>query len=452
MKHWGTTLKTLHRRDGGRELGPRVKDDGANRPSSDHRIAYLLSRYPAVSHTFLLEEVLGLRLRGIHIETASINPPDRTFEDLPLREAEEAKKTHYVQGGSRLRAAWTLIWIALRQPAVVHRGVKMILSIRDLTLRHRLYWFFYLAEALLVGHWMRKRGLKHLHVHFGGPVASVGLLASAAFKLPFSLTIHGPEELLDTSSNHLREKVEQASFIFCISDFCRSQLYLLMTQEHWRKCHVLRLGANPATLSKTHHCKIRDGAPLQVVCIGRLVAAKGHRTLLQALLLLRDRAITMQLTLIGGGPEMRSLQDFVHTYSLSDCVTFTQALSHNEALAYLRQADLFVLASFAEGIPVALMEAMALGIPCISTFVAGIPELIQDGVQGLLVPPGNPQAFADALYTLAKDDFRRLEMGEAARKQVVEQYNMPRNHEKLANTFKHLMAGHGRRAASEVQT
>ena len=445
-------LKTLQRREIDVERGLGATDDRARHPSPDHRMAFLLSRYPAISHTFLLEEVLGLRLRGLHLETASINLPDRKIQDLPPREADEAKKTYYIQGGSRLSAVWTLVCILMRQPAAASRGVKTILGIRDLTLRRRLYWFFYLAEALLVGHWMGERGLKHLHVHFGGPVASVGLLASAAFQLPFSLTIHGPEELLDTSLNHLREKIEQASFVFCISDFCRSQLYLLVSQEHWRKFHVLRLGVDPAILSRTRPRTTRDGAALQAVCIGRLVAAKGHRTLLQALLLLRDHAITMHLVLIGGGPEMQSLQEFVQTHELSACVTFTHALSHDEALAYLRRADLFVLASFAEGIPVALMEAMALGIPCVSTCVAGIPELIQDGVQGLLVPPGNAQAFADALYSLAREESRRLEMGKAARRKVVEQYNLPCNHERLADTFEHLLTVHRQQAGFEVQT
>ena len=323
----------------------------------------------------------------------------------------------------------------------VGRGVKTVLRIRHLAAHQRLYWFFYLAEALLLGQWMLKQGLKHLHVHFGGPVASVGLLASSAFQIPFSLTIHGPEELLDTSSNHLREKIERADFIFCISDFCRSQLYALVSQEHWHKFHVLRLGVHSAAFPKPVRLRTRDGTALRAVCIGRLVAAKGHRTLLEALQLVQDRAIAMHLVLIGAGPEMQPLQDFVRNHQLSDRVTFTGALSHDEALAHLRRADLFVLASFAEGIPVALMEAMALGIPCVSTFIAGIPELIRDGVEGLLVPPGNAQAFADALEFLAGERSRRRTIGKAARRKVVDQYNLSNNHERLTTTFTQLLTG-----------
>lgn len=445
------TLETLQHSNVGAERGLGAADDRARPAPCGVPVAYLLSRYPAISHTFLLEEVLGLRARGLHIETASINPPDRSLSDLPPREAEEARRTFYLQGNSHLRAIWTLVSILLGQPAAVFRGVRTVCGIHNLTARKRLYWLFYLAEALLLGRWMAAQGLKHLHVHFGGPVASVGLLASAAWKIPFSLTIHGPEELLDVTSNHLREKVERASFVICISDFCRSQLYQLVSEEHWGKLQVVRLGVNPANFLPEIYPSHRSGCgALKAVCIGRLVSAKGHRTLLEALLILQDLAVPMQLTLIGDGPEMDRLQDFVTIHRLSACVTFTQALSHHEALARLRGADLFVLASFAEGIPVALMEAMALSIPCVSTFVAGIPELIRDGVEGLLVPAGNAQALAEALLVLSRENSRRLSMGEAARKRISDEYNLPNNHERLANAFERRLMAHGQHDPTEA--
>ena len=438
------TLETLEQRDVEVERGFEAAAGRARRAPSKVRIAYLLSRYPAISHTFLLQEVLGLRARGLHIETASINPPDRSLSALPLREADEARQTYYVQGSSRLKELSTLVSIFLCQPAAVFRGIKAVCGTRNLTARKRVYWLFYLAEALLLGRWMREQDLEHLHVHFGGPVASVGLLASAAWRIPFSLTIHGPEELLDVTSNHLREKIERASFVVCISDFCRSQLYQLVPQEHWGKLQVVRLGVDPAHFLPAVCALPRGGhQAFKAVCLGRLVSAKGHRTLLEALLILRDHAVPIRLTLIGNGPEMDQLQDFVQTHHLSECVTFTQALSHDQALAHLRGADLFVLASFAEGIPVALMEAMALGIPCVSTFVAGIPELIRDGVEGLLVPAGNAQALAEALLALYKDGPRRVSMGEAARRRILDQYNLPNNHERLAEAF-------GQRLRTEV--
>jgi glycosyltransferase involved in cell wall biosynthesis len=287
---------------------------------------------------------------------------------------------------------------------------------------------------------MEERDLNHLHIHFGGPVASVGMLVAAAWQVPYSLTIHGPEELLSVDAHHLREKVEQASFVFCISDFCRSQLYQLTEPSEWGKFHVIRLGVDPVTLnpkSRSFSVSSMYSPPrtLELVCIGRLVPAKGHRTLLEAVRQLRDRGVYLRVTLIGSGTELTRLQNFVTAYGLDHAVTFTSALSHAQTLALLRKADIFALASFAEGIPVALMEAMSLGVPCVSTSVAGIPELIRAGVDGLLVPPANPLALADALESLVLDGDLRKSLGTSARQRVISQYNLPLNQELLAQTF-----------------
>ena len=401
------------------------------------RVAYLLSRYPAISHTFFLHEVLGLRARGMDIETASINPPDRSLAALPPAERAEAAATYYVQGAGKLASVLTLLGTALRHPVVLGRGLATVLRVPRLTLVRRLFWLLYLAEALLVGRWMHRRGLRHLHVHFGGAVASVGMLTAAAWGLPYSLTIHGPEELLNVDAYHLREKVHAAQFVFCISDFCRSQLCLLVPPAEWPKLEVVRLGVDPVLLtpsSRTTPAGEEDRV-LELVCTGRLVAAKGHTILLEAVRLLRDRGVPLKVTLVGGGEQAQALEDFVAQHGLEDRVTFAGALSHAATLTLLRRADLFALASFAEGIPVALMEAMALGLPCVSTTVAGIPELIRSGVDGLLVPPANVAALADALEALAMDARLRRTLGAAARQRVIARYNLPLNQELLAQAF-----------------
>ncbi len=401
------------------------------------RVAYLLSRYPAVSHTFFLHEVLGLRARGMHIETASINAPDRLLKDLPRMEAIEAESTFYIRSGKMTTLVLGVLTAILRHPAAFSRGVTALLKIRNLTLRQRVMWLFYLAGAMLVGNWTEERGLNHLHIHFGGSVASVGMLAAAAWQIPYSLTIHGPEELLSVDAHHLREKIEHASFVFCVSDFCRSQLYQLTPPAEWGKFHVIRLGVDPITLNPKSRSHSVASAPrtLELVCTGRLVPAKGHRTLLEAVRQLRDRGVLLKVTLIGSGSELTRLQNFTVAYGLDHAVTFTSALSHAETLAHLRKADIFALASFAEGIPVALMEAMSLGLPCVSTSIAGIPELIRAGVDGLLVPPANPQALADAIESLVLDSTLRRKLGSSARQRVISQYNLPLNQELLAHTF-----------------
>jgi glycosyltransferase involved in cell wall biosynthesis len=148
------------------------------------------------------------------------------------------------------------------------------------------------------------------------------------------------------------------------------------------------------------------------------------------------------VTLIGGGPELPRLEQYVLENHLADTVNFTQALSHPETLAQLKRADVFALASFAEGIPVALMEAMSFGLPCVSTYIAGIPELIRSGIDGLLVPPANAVALANALEIVIGDPVLRRSLGASARQRIINQYNLPLNQELLAHTFKQKTESH----------
>lgn len=404
------------------------------------RLGYLLSQYPARSHTFFLNEILGLRARGLGIETASINPPDRARTDLPAQESVEASHTFYVKEVSRTHALVAICGTAVKQPSVLARGLRAVWRAPSLSLRQRAFWLFYLAEAILVGRWMRERGLSHLHVHFGGAVATVGMLASIAWRIPYSLTIHGPEELLDPNGYQLPAKLSQASFVLCISDFCREELRRITPPAEWSKFAVIRLGVDPLLLAPqpTPPRDVRPG--LTLVCVGRLVQEKGHRILLHALHLLRARGVELHAVLIGTGPLYAELQRTVEAQGLNDLVTFTSGLSHAETLAHVRNADIFALASFAEGVPVALMEAMSLGVPCVSTTIAGIPELICPGADGLLVPPGEPAAFADALETLARDESLRDRLGSAGRQRVIDEYNLPLNLERLAHHFRECLA------------
>jgi colanic acid/amylovoran biosynthesis glycosyltransferase len=415
---------------------PEVQSANEKTARARLRLAYLLSRYPAISHTFFLHEVLGMRARGLHIETASVNEPDRALEALPAEEAAEAQHTFYLKAGGA-GALLTLVSILVQHPRVLLRGLRALFRLRQMTLRERFFSFFYLAEAMLLGRWMREQRLTHLHVHFGGAVAMVGMLAASAWNIPYSLTIHGPEELLDVSAYHLRDKLMAAAFIVCISDFCRSQLCRLLPPEEWAKLHVVRLGVDPMLLQPP----VRPSLPLdpirpfELVCTGRLVPDKGQSVLLQALALLHGRGIPLHATLIGGGVDEARLKLLARELGIANDVRFTSALSHADTLACLRRADIFALPSFAEGVPVALMEAMSLGIPCVSTSIAGIPELIRTGRDGLLVAPGDTLALADALEALLKDQALRRSLAASGRQRVIECYNLPLNQELLAGVF-----------------
>lgn len=402
------------------------------------RVAYLLSRYPAVSHTFFLKEVLGLRQRGLSIEVASINPPDRPKDKLPAVEAVEADQTLYIKSGSKATLALNVLRIACTNPGVALRGMRAALKLGGLDIKAHAFSLFYWAEALLVGDWMRRRDLHHLHVHFGGAVATVGMLTAQAWNIPWSVTLHGPDEFFDQDAFYLRQKIDSAAFVICISDFCRSQVLRIAPATHDSRLEIVRLGVDCEKLQPRADSS-RGAEPVRLVCTGRLVAAKGHFILIHAVADLLASGLSIELVLIGDGAERRALETLCRQANIDAHVHFRGAMAHDPTLSEVAQADIFVLASFAEGLPVALMEAMALGVPCVSTIIAAIPELIVDGVNGRLVPASNWQALAVALRSLAEDEAMRQQLGAVARATVVEQYNLGLNLDRLADVWRHRL-------------
>ncbi|HEX3470420.1 MAG TPA: glycosyltransferase [Silvibacterium sp.] len=401
------------------------------------RIAYFLSQYPAVPHTFFLNEILGLRSLDFEIETASVNPPDRSLSQLPSVEAEEAHRTYYLKRIHAWKAFCILATVTFVRPGVILHGLKAAVSLGNWGLYRKLYAFFYMIEAILLGHWMHKRGLHHLHAHFGGPVSTVAMIAAEAWQFDYSLTIHGPEEFYEVDLCYLRRKIERAKFIFCISDFCRSQLMKCCDPALWDKIHVVRLGVDLEEFRPTSR---EASLPLQIVCVGRLVPAKGQHILLRAFSLLRSKGHPLHLTLVGDGPDRPSLEREVAELSLTEQVTFRGAINHDQVREQIARADVFAMASFAEGIPVALMEAMATQIPCVSTNVAGIPELIRDNVDGLLVPPSSAESLAAAIESLVLDPIMRERLSTSARARVIERYNLADNLKVLASAFESCLS------------
>jgi colanic acid/amylovoran biosynthesis glycosyltransferase len=401
------------------------------------KLVYLLSRYPAVSHTFFLNEVLELRKLGLAIEVASINIPDRSVSAMPEVESQEAEKTFYIKSAGAARAARIVAKTLLTHPRVFARGLVAALRLGRWDLSALLFALFYFAEALILGEWMRTRGHNQLHIHFCGPVATVGLLTSVAWGFPYSLTVHGPDEFYDVEKFYLRQKVEHAKFILCISDFCRSQLMRIAAPKHWDKMHVVRLGIDPAVFLSTRQ-KREPSRELEILCVGRLVPSKGQIILLRACDLLLAQGYSFRVRFVGAGPNSDYLEVFAAEKRIP--VVFEGARTHEETRQLLGNSDIFALASFAEGVPVALMEAMAMEIPCVSTCVAGIPELIRDGLDGLLVPASSASALASALQRLIEDMPLRRKLGVAGRKRVCEHYNLPRNVYALSLVFNQYLS------------
>jgi glycosyltransferase involved in cell wall biosynthesis len=356
---------------------------------------------------------------------------------MPEIQAIEADSTYYIKATGVSHALWISGKTLLTRPRVFFRGAEAALKMGRGNIVPTCFALFYFVEALILGDWMRLRGLRHLHIHFCGPVATVGMLASISWRFPYSLMVHGPDEFYDVDKFYLRQKIERAQFVFCISDYCRSQLMRIASPQHWDKMQVVRLGVDPDRFVPATQEESSERVP-EIICVGRLVPSKGQLILLRACALLLSRGYGFQVRIVGDGPDRSQLEAYAAEKGIA--VVFEGARSHEETRALLGKADIFALSSFAEGVPVALMEAMAMEIPCVSTSIAGIPELIRDGFNGLLVPASSSAAFASALQLLLDDPGLRRSLGVAGRKYVADHYNLRINVSQLASLFRNFAA------------
>lgn len=396
-------------------------------------LAYLTSTYPTLSMSFFLREVIELRAMGIRIDVASVNMPDRPAEQLTVEESIEARNTYHLKKHGLKGAIVANGKTLLTNFGGYCRGVRMVFRLSGLDLKGLFYHHMYFIEALMVGIWMKQKRLHHVHVHLGSQAATVGLYVRTIFGVGFSITVHGPDEFYDAKGQHLTEKIAAADFICCISFFCRSQLMKFSPYSDWHKLIVSRLGVNTAEFSPK---PLRDAPePFSILCVGRLVPAKGQHQLIDAVERLARQGRRVRLHLVGGGPDDVSLRQRVSQFEDPGTVVFEGPVNHDRIRALYDAADLFCIPSFAEGIPIVLMEAMASGIPCVTTQIAGIPELIRTGIDGLLVAPSDLDGLTDALATLMDDQALRDRLSKSGRQRILEYYDLRRNVEQLAVTF-----------------
>jgi glycosyltransferase involved in cell wall biosynthesis len=395
-------------------------------------MAYLISRYPAISHTFILREIDMLRRLGFEIYTASINAVDRQPEQLTAQEQAEVANTFYVKPSGIWGVLKAHVKTIFTHPIWYAKGLKFALGLGKTDLHKILYAFFYFVEAVMVGQWMRSNKVNHLHVHFGRAGATVGLIAKHTFPIEFSMTIHGPDEFYNVDDNYLAQKILDAKFICCISNFARSQLMMLSQPSEWDKFEISPLGVDPEVF------KLRDiVAPsdvFEILCVGRLVPVKGQFILLNAVRQLLAEGRRIKLRYIGDGPDRARLENMVADSQLNEHIIFEGAVNQDDILQFYQSADIFTIASFAEGVPVVLMEAMMMGIPCVTTHITGIPELIGQG-EGLLVAPSDEEGLAEAIRKLMDDENLYKQIAQAGHDSVMARYELSKNTERLAAIF-----------------
>ncbi len=423
---------------------PKNMSDLLNPAPQPTSMAYLVSQYPTLSMIFVLREVLQLRKRGFRIDVASINDPDREPEALTADERSESSRAFYVLAQGVSGALKAHLLALLSSPTAYMRGLALVFRLGGLDAKRLFKNGVYFTESLIVGQWMQRVGQTHLHVHLGSQAATVGLFVKSVYGFGYSLTVHGPDEFYDALGQYLAEKIKAADFIVCISHFARSQLMKLSPHSEWSKLHVSRLGVDPAVFVPRWTLPA-EGQMFEVLCVGRLTPAKGQHLLIDAIGMLHRRGLRVVLRLVGGGVDDASLKEQVQQQQLQDTVIFEGPINQDRIREFYARAHCFCIPSFAEGIPVVLMEAMAMGIPCVTTHITGIPELIVHGESGILVAPSDVQGLADALARLMSDPALCNGISVQGRKRVTAHYHLHENAEGLARLFSEQVPAFGQR-------
>jgi colanic acid/amylovoran biosynthesis glycosyltransferase len=403
------------------------------------RIAYLVNQYPKVSHTFIRREIHALERQGVDVIRISLRGWNEPLTDAD--DFEERIRTRYVLKEGALSLGIAALQIGLRSPLKFWQALTLTIRMARRSERPLLVHLVYLVEACRIMLWLEQDNATHIHAHFGTNSAEVAMFVNLLGGLPWSFTVHGPEEFDKPRALSLAEKVQRAAFVVAVSSFGRSQIFRTVHHTHWPKVHVVRCGLE-RNFFADQDCQTSSKS---LVCIGRLCEQKGQLLLVEAVRLLRQNGTEVKLILAGDGELRREIEDLIRHHKLEENIEITGWVSSQEVRQYLLAARALVLPSFAEGLPIVIMEAMALRRPVISTFVAGIPELVSNGEHGWLVPAGDLEALAGAMQNcLVASHYTLNTMANSAFEKVTELHDIDQQAAKLEKLFRitgHIVLG-----------
>ncbi|AHD14496.1 MULTISPECIES: glycosyltransferase [unclassified Pseudomonas] len=396
------------------------------------RIAYFINQYPKVSHSFIRREILALERQGVEVQRIALRGWDAELQDA--EDSSEQARTRYVlQRG--IKGLLAPAWQVLRaQPRRFFQALWLAMRLGLRADRAWPYHLVYLAEACQVLQWLQAGEAKHVHAHFGTNSTEVVMLANVLGGPAYSFTVHGPEEFDKPQFLHMGEKVRRAAFVAAVSSYGRSQLFRWVAHDHWAKVKVVHCG-----LERSFHEVAPVGVPTapRLVCVGRLCEQKGQLLLIEAARVLAARSIAFELVLAGDGEMRGQIEALIARHGLKQQVRITGWLSSAQVREEILAARALVLPSFAEGLPVVIMEAMALRRPVLTTYVAGIPELVRPGENGWLFPAGAVDELAAAMADCLAQPAEALQrMGEAARQRVLQRHDIDTEAARLASYFK----------------
>lgn len=393
-------------------------------------IGYLINQYPKVSHTFIRREIAALEALGHIVERFTLRATKERLPDEDDRA--EIARTRAVLSVGVLGLMGALLKCAVTRPIRLWRALVLTLKIGWRSERGLVINLIYLAEACVLLGWVENR-IRHLHAHFGNNPATVAMLCHALGGPPFSFTPHGPEEFDRPELIAMTEKIERAAFVAAVSSFGRSQLYRWCGYRYWPKIQIIHCGLGQAILDS-------EVAPIaadrRLVCVARLGEQKGQLVLIEAAAKLAASGTPFELVLVGEGELRPEIQRQIAHHGLGDRVRITGWMDHHGVKKEIEAGRVFILPSFAEGLPVAIMEAFAYGRPVLSTYIAGIPELVLPGENGWLVPAGSVDKLAEAMRQALETPIEEImRMGRQGKLRVKERHDIRASAQRLSDLF-----------------
>lgn len=399
------------------------------------RIAYLINQYPKVSHSFIRREILALERQGLAIHRFSLRGWEGDLVDA--EDFVERERTRYILQRGVPGLLRSVLEIKLTSPIRYIKALALAFRMSRRADRSLPYHLIYLAEACRLALWLKRDGITHLHAHFGTNSAEVAMLASELSGVPYSLTIHGSEEFDKPEFIGLPEKLRRTTFVAAITSYCRSQLYRHLPYAQWSKVHIVHCGLEPAFYNNVD--MTLPERP-RFICVGRLCEQKGQQILVEAAAILARKGIAFELVLAGDGEMRREVEALIAKHSLQSRVRITGWISSDQVKQEILDSRAMVMASFAEGLPVVIMEAMSLQRPILSTWITGVPELVIDGENGWLYPPGSAEELAQAMERcLATSAEELTRMGRLARARVLERHDIDHEVARLQQLFQQAL-------------
>ncbi len=368
------------------------------------RIAYLVNQYPYPSGTFIRREIEAMEHLGLQVFRYSLRQTNVKLTDP--KDLMEASRTRIVLDLGPLGLVGSFASAVATRPLKLLRATALAIRVGWRSDRGLLHHFAYLFEACQLVRWLADDSIEHLHAHYGTNSAAVAMLCHELGGPAYSFTSHGPDEFDKPQFLHLGEKVARSKFAIAISEYGRSQLYRWTNHRHWHKIKVVHCGLDRTYL--TQEPTLLSLAP-RLLFIGRLAEQKGTLLLIEAAKLLKERSVVFELVLVGDGPLRSELQSLIKEYQLDEEVRLVGWKNDQEVRSEIQSSRALVMASFAEGLPVVIMESLALGRPVISTNIAGVAELVQPGISGWLVPAGDVASLAATMQEVLETPLDTLQ-------------------------------------------